>query len=453
MEQGRARNIKGLTGWAALLLLVALTAWLSWTLQAPITLQGGYGWDGVEYGRVAAQLAAGGRPRAEAPYLYRLGAPALAGWLSPADPLAGFRLVSGAAALLAPLLLYLWLGGFGLSAWSRWLGTALFALQWHAPLRLTPFYAAHADPLMWVFWLGGLLLLQRSRRGEGPGLLAIWCGWILLALPCREVLLLPALALLFTTDPLLLLWQPWPAWRAQLQERLRPVLLLPLALGLLVFLLIHAWAVPTNSYGFLKTAVLWCWLKSVPHYLHGLCQALGPGVLILLLLGRHEARAWLAGRQELLALLVGVLMLGWVGGSDTERILYWGAPIFYLLAGFTLDRLPAQERGRRRGLALWLSFLTLTQALSQRLLWTIPDFPGTARRVWPLLTPPSATGRYLDLWSYHGDPKVLALSFAQYLLVIGAGWWWGRRLLRRGSTSRRISPHPTPSSSGAAPRD
>ena len=427
MEQGRARNMKGLTGWAALLLLVAVTAWLSWTLQAPITLQGGYGWDGVEYGRVAAQLAAGDRPRAEAPYLYRLGAPALAGRLSPADPLAGFRLVNGAASLLAPLLLYFWLGGFGLRPLTRWLGATLFVLQWHAPLRLTPFYPAHADPLMWVLWLLGLLLLQCSRNGVGPGLLAAWCGWILLAVPCREVLLLPALALLFTTDSLLLERRPWLVWRARLAERLRPVLLLPLTLGLLVFLLIHAWAVPTNHYGFLKTAVLWLWLKSPGQYLLGLCLALGPAVLVLLLLDARRAWSFLKERQELGLLAVTVPALGWIGGSDTERLLFWGAPLALLLAGRGLDAWLDSLRRRSLGALAFLAFLAASQALAQRLCWTIPDYPGTTERVWPLLTPLSSHGPYLDLWSSHGDPKVLIVAFAQYLLVIGMGLWWGSK--------------------------
>ena len=416
MAQDRSRALTGVAGWAGLALLVALTAWLAWTRQRPISFHDGYGWDGVEYGRVAAQLAAGQRPRAEAPYVYRVGAPALAGWLCPDDPLAGFRLVNGAAALATSLLLYLWLGGWGLRPLTRWLGAAAFALQWHAPLRLTPFYAAHADPLMWVLWLLGLLLLRRSRSGAGAGLLALWCLWALAALPCREMLLLPALAL-----PLAV-----PA-----AQRRRARLWLPAALGLAVFVAIRAWSQPTGSYGFLKTAVLWAWMKSDAQYLLGLCAALGPALLALPLLESRRAWDFLRERRELAFLAAAVLALGFVGGSDTERILYWGAPLFLLLAGRGLDAL-LEAAPHSAARASWLAALALAQALAQRLWWTIPDYPGATTSIWPLLTPPSSQGPYLDLWSSHGEPKVLVAALAQHLLAAGALWWWGRRLRLAG---------------------
>jgi len=418
-------------------LIVALTSWLAWTRQEPISLNGGRGWDGVEYARVAEQLAAGKRPRAEAPFVYRVGAPALAAWLSPGDPLRGFRLVGGVAAALAPLLLFAWLGRFGLRSSTRLLAAALFATQWHAPLRLTPFYPAHADPLMWPLWLGGLLLLERSRRAMAgpsprlsPGLLAAWCAGALAATPCREALLLPALALPFVTSPLLLAWAPRAAWASFARQRRHARLALPALAGLLAFALVRAWVEPTNSYGFLKTALVWAWTKSDPAFLHGLAQAVGPAVLALLLLGWREAGAFLARRQELMVLLVGVLAAGWLGGSDTERLLYWGAPVFLLLAGQALERLG--ETGALRGgsAAAFLAFLALAQALSQRMWWTIPDHPGTEDLAWPLLTPLSDAGRYLDLWSQHARPEVAVLSLAQYVVVVGAAWWWGGRLRR-----------------------
>jgi hypothetical protein len=428
-----------LLSWLALLALVAGTAGLAWTLQRPITLNGGLGWDGVEYARVAEQLSHGGRPAAEAPFVYRVGAPALAAWLSPGDALHGFRLVNGAAALLAPLLLFAWLGRHGLRPGTRLLLAGLFATQWHAPLRLTPFYPVHADPLMWLFWLGGLLLLDHSRPAPAasapalpPLLLAAWLAWAALALPCREVLLLPALALACRANPLLLRRAPLASWRAHTRARLRPALFAPALLGLALFLLIRAWAEPTNSYGFVKTAVLWLWLKSLPHYLHGMCQAFGPALLVLVALDGRRAWRRLAERQDLLALAAGVAALGWLGGGDTERLLYWGAPLLLLAAGQSLEQIRDACRGDgRRGRALaWLAFLALAQALGQRLAWLIPDHPGSEELAWPLLTPLSASGRYLDLWSQHARPEVAVLSLAQYLVVMGLGVWGGRCLLR-----------------------
>lgn len=425
-----------------MLLLVALTGWWSWTRQAPISLHGGLGWDGVDYAAMAEQLGRGEAPRTAAPFVYRIGAPALADWLAPGDALTGFRWLNGGLALLLPCLLFAWLRRVGLRPGTALLLSALFATQWHAPLRLTPFYPVHVDPLLWAFWLLALLGLEGSRGARESRRLLGWSVFALVAVPVREVLLLPVLA---QSVQGLTLPQPGEsagAWLRRLGAEFRWRRLLPLALGLAVFLLIQLWAQPVGSYGFLKTAVLWLWLKSVPHYLHGFCQALGPGVLVLLGLGWRTARLGLARRPELLVWLAGVLALGWLGGSDTERLLYWGAPLFLWLAGLAFEEFRGGLRRRPAAAAAWLGFLGLGQLLSQRLFWLIPDSPGSERLVWPLLTPLSSTGRYLDLWSQHAVPEVAVLSLAQYLVWIAVGWWWGLRLLgnstqRHGGTEQK----------------
>lgn len=420
--------------WVFLLLIVLATAWVSWTRQAPISFHDGLGWDGVDYAALAGQLARGEAPQAEAPFVYRIGAPALAGWLCPGDALTGFRWLNGACSLLVPVLLFVWLGRMGLRPWTRLLLAGLFATQWHAPLRLTPFYPVHVDPLMWILWLLGLLGLEWSRGARESRRLVGWCLFALLALPVREVLLLPVLAQVLQGQALPTSGEEFRGWLRRSLADLPWPRLIPVALGLGVFLLIRLWAQPVGSYGFLKTAVLWLWLKSVPHYLHGLCLALGPGVLVLLGLGWRTARLSLADRTDLLLLLAAVLALGWVGGSDTERLLYWGAPLVLWLAGRALEEIRATlPMGLAAG--AWLGFLAAGQLISQRVLWLIPDHPGSERLVWPLLTPLSSTGRYLDLWSQHAVPEVAVLSLAQYLLWIGVGVWWGRQLLAhpRGS--------------------
>lgn len=426
----RLRFLSSRSSWAALLLLVLATAWLAWTRQSPISYHDGLGWDGVDYAAVAGHVAAGERPRAAAPFVYRVGAPALVAWLSPADPVRGFRWLNGALTLALPLLLHGWLLRRGLRPATGILLSGLFVTQWHAPLRLTPFYPVHVDPLMWLFWLLALHGLDWSRGAREPARLLGWSLFALLALPVRELLLLPLLAQAIQGADPPGRWSSRADWARWLSPALRPSRWLPLALGLGLFLLIRAWALPTDSYGFLKTALLWLWLKSVPHYLHGLCQALGPGLLVLLLLGWRGARDSLRARPELGLLLGGILLLGWLGGSDTERLLYWGAPLFLWLAGSSLEACLGQARAGRSHV-LWLAFLALGQALSQRLGWSIPDFPGTETLVWPLLSPLSAQGRYLDLWSQHAVPQVAVLSLAQYLLWIALGWLWGRRLLSR----------------------
>jgi len=423
--------------WLCLALALLLIAGLTDHFQPPISLRGGLGWDGVDYATMARQLAAHEIPRAQAPFVYRVGAPWLAGLFAPGDVTGGFLWLNICCALAAPMLLLGWLSRQGLRPGTALVLSLAFAAQWHAPLRLVPFYPVHVDPLMWVFWLGALHLFEAEGQWKTPLLLGAWVLWVLPAVAVREVLLLPALALAARTAPLLLATGSPSQWLAHARLRLKGSLLLPLATGLGLFLLIHAWAQPTQHYGFLTTALSWAWHKSPPHLLHGVGLAFGPLVLTLALLGWRQGWRRLKERQDLLVLGLGVLVLAWLGGSDTERLLYWGAPVLLMLAGLAWEDLWPQLRRRGASAWLWLGAGVLAQALSQRLLWTIPDHPGREELVLPLFTPLSSTCRYLDLWSQHARPEVQVLGLFTHVAAVAGLMWWARRLLRQQA---QISP-------------
>lgn len=426
----RKSKLNPLHGLLLLLCLMALSAWVQ-RVQPPITLNQGLGWDGVDYARMATQLTRGHRPEAQAPFVYRVGAPWLAGVLRPQDVKAGFLLMNRACALFAPLLLAGWLARQGVRGRTVLALSLGFALAWHAPLRLTPFYPAHVDPLMWLFWLGGLYLLDFSERQSSPQrALWPWLLWILPAVAVREILLLPALALAAQASPLLLRRAMPRDWWEHARHRLEGWRVLPLALGLALFLLIHGWARPTQHYGFLSTALSWAWLKSPPHLLHGALLAFGPLVLALVALGHRIWLPLLTRRQDWLVWVAGVLVFGWLGGSDTERLFAWGAPFVLWAAGLAWDQLWPRLRQSGARAWLWLTAGVLAQGLSMRLLWILPDYPGREDLVLPLFSPLSSTGRYLDLWSQHARPEVQVLGLVEGLAMVALLVLWARSLLK-----------------------
>lgn len=74
-------------------------------------------------------------------------------------------------------------------------------------------------------------------------------------------------------------------------------------------------------------------------------------------------------------MLLAFAILAWIGGSDTERILYWSAPIVYILIGKSLEKrvpFPAQ---------IWVLLVGIT-ILSERIVFILSE-KESAPSIWP----------------------------------------------------------------------
>ena len=122
--------------------------------------------------------------------------------------------------------------------------------------------------------------------------------------------------------------------------------------------------------------------------------------------------------------LAGMALLAWIGGSDTERFLYWATPIVFVLIGRAFEghvevfRAPAL-----------LALLAVSQAISQRIFWTTPDF-GPGPHLIPVLTSLSGEVAYKDLVSFHGERWIKAVSLAEYLALAMVLLLWLRHRAR-----------------------
>jgi hypothetical protein len=393
---------------------------LSALFQKPITWNNGQGWDGVEYYKVASEIADGQPLSAEGPYVYRVLVPFLAAHLNPEDLLAGFLTVGVISNLAATILLLVWLRRYLSDPRVRVLLVFLFIAQWHGPVRFIFFYRAYPDPLLFVALLSGLILIDLVGRRPMAAVIGLSLA-VALGVLVREAALVLAFSFLFVGNPLPLRSGDRGSW-------FRPHLLLPLAAGIASFATAHAIAVQTGDYSFLVGAYWWAYTKELPAYLQAWFVAFGP-VLILALFDWRRVRQFLADHQALLVYLVAFAVLAWIGGSDTERYLYWSMPVVFVPLGMALE-------ARWTELASpWLvSVLAIAQAISQRLFWLIPDYPGILQSRFPFLTPLGSHVPYLDLYSEHGERIVEALSLAEYsLLAIVLLVWLSRRARLRHS--------------------
>src|SRR5215212_8948362 len=94
-------------------------------------------------------------------------------------------------------------------------------------------------------------------------------------------------------------------------------------------------------------------------------------------------------------------------------------PIVYLLIGKAIeDNLELLK-------AILLAVLLIaSQLVSERVFWTLPDYPVESPTPLPLLSIPSSDFQLLDLWSMHGECLIETISLAQYLLLCTLLLWW-----------------------------
>jgi hypothetical protein len=123
------------------------------------------------------------------------------------------------------------------------------------------------------------------------------------------------------------------------------------------------------------------------------------------------------------ALYLAVLcVLGWVGGTDTERILLLAAPVVYVLIGRALE--DCSWLWRSWGV---LALLAVSQCLSQRWLWPIPQPVNQREEAFLLLTALGPSARYGALWSNFAHYDEALILLIEYTVLAAALLWAFRR--------------------------
>jgi len=402
---------------AIVLLVFLVVNLLSQVFQKHITLNDGRSWDGVFYYRVATQISNGHKISADAPFVYRIGTPFLVAEFFKGHILAGFKAVNIVANLIAVLLFVIWLRIY-MDDWRiRVLLVTLFITQWHGPVRFTYFDPTYTDPWMYVFLLMGLIAIQRIK--SKPGFLAVaGLGLItFVGVLFREILLILPLTLAFITNPL-------PAWNdifvsftwkkcIQLLKKPYYPFIFVFLFGIAGFFVVHYLASQTNDYSFTQTAMDWVSNKPIPTYVLAIFITYGPLIVLPIFSWRRSLHI-LWEHQDMLVFLLGMMLIGWIGGSDTERFLYWAMPVIYLLIGLFIQENKSLLKSP------WLILvLGASTIFSQRLFWTVADYPNQFKTPIPVFSILSDRFQYLDLWSFFAQRTVQVVSLVEYFLFSG----------------------------------
>jgi hypothetical protein len=291
----------------------------------------------------------------------------------------------------------------------------LFITQWHGPVRFTYYDPTYTDPWLFVFLLIGLIAIQKIK--SRPGLLAVGILGLIsfIGVIFREVVLIIPIALAFSMNPIPLgqemLFSSSISRAAKCIKRIYYPFLFPFLLGIAGFLVTRLVASQYNDYSFTKTALDWVYDKQLPTYIHAYFITYGP-LLILAVYSWRSLFRFLRENQYMLVFLVGFMVLAWIGGSDTERFLYWAMPVVYLLIGIAIQENTALLKSP------WLIlFLVGTTICAQRLFWTVPDYPNQFITPVPILSILSNKFQYLDLWSWFAARTVQEISLAEYVFL------------------------------------
>jgi hypothetical protein len=336
--------------------------------------------------------------------------------------MAGFRTLDLASCTVTLILFVFWLR-LHLRDWRiRVLMVLLYAAAFHAPVRFLHWYPATPDSLTHTGVLAAMLILHYVENAA-PRIAALCMTcFAAVAVPIREMMLMFTIAALFSRN-LVSIDEKTP-WLVKLRRRPSGWLFAPVLAGGFVFYVIRHWVItlddagralagigPPNFYGFPNIIVDMVYNKGVVPYFLAWFITYGPA-LILLVWKWRDCVEYLWHRQVQMAVLVGVSLLGWLAGTDSERYLLWGFPAVYVMLGRVLEANLWLFRSR-----ILVSALALTQAVSARVFAVLPDYPPAAGQTLVVLTMWGKHVSPIDLFSFYARQSLATLSFVEYVAV------------------------------------
>ncbi len=386
-----------------LIILIGILAFMifGYYFQEQITYNSGLGWDGRDYFKIAQDFNSHNLPVARAPFVYRLGTSYLVSTFFSNNMMDGFKIINILASVLVIFAIWYFLYTYGTNYLLRLLLVLSYLSYWQSPLRLSYFYPVHSDPIGVLFLFINLIISFKYYNTYKKQYLY----WLILTsfigVFFREITLIPSIALIISSIKYL----------SKYKINYDKLTLIPLAIGLLAIAITHIIAQANDSYHFINSAIGWIYRKSTIMYLHSILLSVGPIILICLYYYKESIEI-LKNDKFLSSFLVLILFVSYAGGSDTERLIMWGAPAIYVIIAKLISNHKEITKNK-----LLMVVLFISQMLVNRVFMPTPDYNYTAKSVFPILTPLASNFRLLDLWAIHADSRFILISAIQYFLL------------------------------------
>jgi hypothetical protein len=408
---------------AVVLMWLAAVSWYGHS-QKPVSQNGGLGWDGAKYEHMYRQAKAGERFAEEKPYVFRVATPWVAAHLGLGEARKAFHAVNLASVLITGCLLLWIMTAAGARPGVSLFLVATFFLQWHAPLR-QQFYDsfgvdAASQPFSCLIFLAHLAIRRPVPR------LAVLSLAAFAGVFFRESVIFAAGAVWLAEAVAALSGarardgKRWmPALSGLMREPSLWIAALPMAAGVAGIALTHLLADGSGPYSFFVTILYYLYHKPLMVLIHAFYNGYGTALIPVLIFGRL---AWSRIKaQPLLGLYPLITFaLGWTAGGDTTRINYWGCLTLLPLMALVLSDLKLASFG--------IGAFLLLEAVTTRMFFPIPDYPGPEAWRMPLLTNWGSDFPVFDLWSELANPRVLMISLFQYAALTALAFLWIHRV-------------------------
>lgn len=395
-------------------ILFAAVNIVSFLTQDVINVKDGKGYDGDIYFSMAQNISEGNEISGPAPYIYRFGTPYLASLFNNENLLQGFFIVNFIANILSYFLLFYYLKLYLKNFSVILILLILFLTHWIGNVRYIYFLPVNADPWSLVFFLTGLILIEKIKTGYS--VLKIICLSVVsfAGVMFREYLIIIPLALIFSGNP----YSSGKLFYFNFKNILKKnkYFIIPLMAGILGIAVSHLLVIDTSdNYSFIRTSLRWLYTKTLINYLHSVLITIGP-IIVFLIYFRKQLSEFLRQNQHIAFLFVCGILLSYIGGTDTERFIIWFMPLILLITGVMIENNLSLVKNK-----MFIIILIITQSLSYRIFQTIlqpsDDFKNETFK-YPVMTV-IGNGNYFNLTSIFADKEFAFILFTEYIIVIG----------------------------------
>lgn len=406
--------------------------------QQRISHNDGQGWDGKHYYVATKQIQQGQYSiTGQTPFVNRYANHFIIGKyakLTNTNILDSALIVNLIGAFLTVLLLTRWLRLFILIGWIRILIICMFMLTWHTSVRELFHQPMGSDAWGTTSLVAALLLLNSIRnahyRGE-PILSRVILFSIVVSIGTlfRESMAAFAVAIFFISNPISVikiqkggnfLYHTINALRELYTKRTMLLFSIPLLSIIFTKFLISFLVIPNSatSYSYIRTLANLFYTKTPSEFITGVFIAFGPLLVIVPFYFKHIRNIFMAN-QELILLLMASVFVGYLGGGDTERILYFSSfPMVFVAMGVSIEKLYYSAN------RWWLFVIIGLQTFAARVYWYLPDFPNNFDNIpIPFFGLLGNKFPYLYLYSHYGNIYVHTLLLMEYILLLAITYY------------------------------
>lgn len=368
------------------LILNILIFFIYSNFQSKISINDNLGYDGVFYVVLANQFKNNEKLETNAPFVYRIGTPFLASLFENIPQ--AFFYINIIFSILSSLLVFILLTQYLNYYYSIFL-SILYQLHWVSGIRYILFDPIGVDYIALCFMFSGLILIKLSIKENLKIFYLIIIS--IFGVMFREITLIPSIVYLF------------------INFRNEKKSIFPIFIGIVSYILILLFVEKTNDYNNLVAALKWFYIKGIGTFALSLFNVFGLLVIIPFMFIKTTKEFIISNKIISIPFFI-IIILGLIGGSDTERILSWSLPLYYIIVFKIVEEKNLISNK-------YMVFILISLLLTYRVFWIIPDNVEIQNHVYPLITFMSNDFNFADLFAYHGDKIFTSIQLVEYILL------------------------------------